>query len=403
VLEQKQISGFFNRVRESDIFLALVLAVLVDLGLHLGYIAFSKTAAQLGFDMPYRSRIWYATQDLFRQQKTADLILLGASDMTCALYGAEATFLKSPQSELLNHHSRYLEDRLKTMNSPFKTTFCLAIPGEMPSDAYLIASTLLSNKQKPRAIFYAVTPRDFCDATFGDPSSTDIFKVMSKLGGTRELELSSRSSFWDTLSYNFSVLSAVYGHKWELMSLQHHLMHAVLSSSLHDSFDSISAPIPIRKMVALELPEDFGPFEVVDIPYDPKNPLFISNVDEYRSRYRHFNRKTFNQQMNFFAKLCGFCRTEGIELVVGNSPLTAENRALIDNNIYDFYISTTEATARKYGHKFVNFDDKRIFRHNDFFDTLHLNGKGGEKLLQEIAATISQQSSLGSSNRIPQN
>lgn len=142
-----------KEIYKSDILFALLLVVLADLCVRISFAPQNHLATKLSFDVPYRSRIWWATCDYLKQDKVVDVLLLGASDMTCALYGGEATSLRTPQSELLKHHSEYLEKRLELLNSQYIRTFSLAIPGEMPSDAYFLVNTLLSGKLKPKAIF----------------------------------------------------------------------------------------------------------------------------------------------------------------------------------------------------------------------------------------------------------
>lgn len=387
---------FLKAMRRSDAVMIGVVFLIVDLMFRT---IISVGAPSIRFDEPYRSRIWWAVQDLNTQPHTADLILLGASDMVCAMYGAEATLLKTSVSQLLSHRSQYLEQRLKESNAPCKTVFSLAIPGEMPCDAYFLIKTLFAEKPKPKAIFFSVTVRDFCDATFGDPSTTDIFKVMSKLGGTKEYELPCRSVFWDRVDYQFGQILAVHGHKWELMSWQHHIVQTLLSKLIPQDFNNISTTKEIRKMSLRDLPEDFGPLEVCTDPFDPKNATFKNNLDEYVARYGHFKQATFTQQLDFFRKLCEFCRADGITLIVANTPVTSENRALIPKQVYDLYFTKVSETVKNSGGIFVDFDKAELFNHDDFFDTIHVNGRGGQKFMDQIALTLAANSRLASSNK----
>jgi hypothetical protein len=380
-------------VAKSNIVVALLIVALFDLGLRFVLPQKSFAIATPSFDTPYRSRIWYATKDFLAQPRSSDVVLLGASDMTCALYGAEATYLKSPQSELKKHYSQFLQDRLASYGSPYKSTFCFAIPGEMPSDAYFLASTLLPVRY-PRAIVFSVTPRDFCDGTFNDASSTEIFKLMSKLGGTKDFDISLRSSLWDLLDYELSVLSAVYGAKQELVSRQHHLTQKLIAVFSPDQFSTLRTTPQIRRLAYLQLPEDYAPSELNDDPYDPKLLPFKTNIAEYQSRYRQFKEKTFKEQLFFLERLCQFARAQGIEVLVVNSPITSENRALIPTPVYSRFISEIPNIVRKNGGRFVDLDKTGKFKHDDFYDTIHLNGKGGEKFLAQIALCLSQSSHL---------
>jgi hypothetical protein len=397
--DSKEPDTISRAIRKSDFFLALLAVLVLDALFRFGANWTEHNSFSLGFDEPYRSRIWWAMKDLTSQSKTADLLLMGASDMTCAFYGAEATYLQSPQSQILKHNSEYLESRLAKLDSPFRTSFCLGIPGEMPSDAYFLASAILANKRKPKAICLSIAPRDFYDATFGDPTSTDIYKVASKLGLGQSCEVPPRSSIWDEVEHQFQQTFSVYGHKWELMSCQHHATHALLSPLLKEDFQTIRTPQPIRKLALIELPEDYGPGEVMELPFDPKHPIWVNNIAEYQSRYRQFKMRTFTQQLAYLKKLGQLCRSEGVGFLVVNSPLTNENRAMIEKSAYDLYMTEIPKTVRASGGIFVNFDTLSAFEHNDFFDSIHLNGKGGQKFLDQIAIALSKSSELAASTR----
>jgi hypothetical protein len=372
--------------------LALLLFAACDFGSRL---IFKQRTDTITYGEPYRSRIWWAARDYMAQNKTPDVVLFGASDMTCAVYRAEATMLNKPEHELSNHNSEFMKWQFASLNCPYTSAFCMGIPGEMPSDAYFIAKTLLTKQSKPKAIYLSVTPRSLYDATFGDPSSTDIFKLMSKLGGVEEYELSTRSSLWDKLDFLLSRASNVYAHKWDLVTLQHNFVHDVNKVAFNQHFDIVQTPITIRKASLLELPEDYTPEEVTDFPYDPKTAVFENNLPEYKARYKQFREKTLNQQLAFLKKLCELCKNEGILLVVGNSPVTNENRALIPKPVYDHYLSEASHVVRENGGMFENLDTAE-FEHDDFFDSIHLNGKGGQKYLKQIAAVLSQSSTVAS-------
>jgi len=403
MIDLKLILSFLRRTYKSDISCGVAIFILVDLIFRVGFSWNQNRSFQLAFDVPYRSHIWWATKDFLSQPKAQDIILLGASDMAQAVHGADAVFLNSSQDEVLKHRSEYLERRLENLNSQYKGVFCLAVPGEMPSDSYFTTRTLLSGSRKPKVIVLSIAPRSLCDATFGDPASSDVYKIMNKLGGTHDFESSCRSSLWDKLDYQVQQLFSIYGHKRELISWQHNLTQAVLSQLFHEDFSNIHTPVHIRKLALLELPEDYARSELVSMPFDPKHALFISNLAEYQSRYRRLKMSTFRQQLDFLKRLSELCRSEGISLVVINSPLTAENRQLIVPQVYALYLAQASQAVRSYGGTFVNLDLPEIFKHEDFMDSIHLNGRGGLKFLDHIALVLSTSSQVATSNHLQAN
>jgi hypothetical protein len=374
--------------------LALLLIVMVDLLFRIGLSLNEKTQTGLAFDSPYRSRAWWTTRDFLLQNKAPDVILLGASDINTALYTAEATFFKTPQSQLLKHKSEYLEAKLKQLDSPYKTTFCLALGGEMPSDSYLLLNTLLSDDKMPKVILLAVTPRSFYDATFGDPSRTAVFKTMAKLGGTRDFEMSCRSSIVDVADYVSRQAIALYGHKWEITSWQQRIGQSVLERLLDQNFVNVTTPESIRKIAEQDLPEDFGPNESMMLPYDEQHPIFIDNLQHYQAYYKKVKRGMLAQQVSFYQRLCEFCSNHGIKLYVCNSPVTNENRHLIPADIRAYYLSYIGGIARRYGGTFIDLDNQEVFKKSDFYDSVHLNGIGGQKYFDQVALILSNRSSL---------
>lgn len=397
MLDLKQMVSPLKGLWKSDIVLVVACFFLLDLIVRVGFSIGQQQPLQLAFDAPYRSRIWYATKDFLNHKNTPDVVLLGASDMTCAIYGAEATFLNATQYQLIKHESECLNRKLAALGSSYKSSFCFGIPGEMPCDAYFIVNTLLPHREMPKAIVFSISPRDFCDATFGDLSATDIYKLMSKLGGIGNMELSCRRSIWDKLDYGITKAISICGHKWEFASWQHHATESLISKLFGVDFEDVRMSPEIRRAALIALPEDFSARELCEFPYDPKHPMFLNNVAEYRSRYRQFKKRIFDQQLDFFRKTCELCQRNGINLVVINSPLTSENRAMIPPQMYDFYLAQTTQTVRSMGGTYVDMNKPGLFEHDDFFDSIHLNGKGGVKFVDQIARALSEGSRLASS------
>lgn len=378
--------------KKSDAVLALVLILAVDLIFRIGFA--SQANKELSFEAPYRSRAWWLAKDFLSQQKAPDLIFLGASDINTAFFAAEARYLKTPQSQLLKHRSEYLEAKLRDKNSAYQSTFCLALGGEMPSDSYLLIKTLLTQQKLPRAIFLAVTPRSFYDATFGDPSRTSVFKTMAKLGGAGEFELACRSSVIDKADYFFRQAFALYGHKWEITSWQQSITQSLLKPLLRQDFANVASPDSIRNISNQDLPEDLGPNEQFMQPDDEKHPVFYNNIDHYKAYYRKVDRGMLPLQVSFFEKICQFCQEHGVKLIVCNSPVTAENRSLIPDQIRMQYLAHVGETVKNHGGIFIDMDKEGSFEKSDFYDSVHLNGKGGQKYFDRVAKIVADSENL---------
>src|ERR1039457_4218749 len=102
----------------SDVILGALVFLLIDLIFRISIS--SGKESTLGFDAPYRSRPFWTAKAFQERKETPDLLLLGASDMTCAFYGAEARYLNQPVLQLVEHESQYLQKKLKEYDTPYK-------------------------------------------------------------------------------------------------------------------------------------------------------------------------------------------------------------------------------------------------------------------------------------------
>src|SRR5438105_4353098 len=111
MIDFERIGKRIRTAGKSDIFFAVALFILIDLAfrarfswdwdLAAGRIpAFRKPDLNLTFDMPYRSRAYWAIKDLLQHKEVPDLILFGASDVATALTRSEATFLNRRTDEM---------------------------------------------------------------------------------------------------------------------------------------------------------------------------------------------------------------------------------------------------------------------------------------------------------------
>jgi len=100
-------------------------------------------------------KAWKATP------QAPNICFLGSSLVQCALKNSDPTFL----SHVLTHD-----------DAP---SFSWALGGENASDAYMIASTMMSGAKKPRLVIYGIAPRDLLDNNVKSPVSTDIFRYLS--------------------------------------------------------------------------------------------------------------------------------------------------------------------------------------------------------------------------------
>ena len=84
--------------------------------------------------------------------------MLGSSLVTAPVMQAEAIYLNRPIERMFHRSPRFLESCLSGELACPVHVFCLAVGGEMVSDAYLVAKQILAKDDKPCAIVYGIGP-----------------------------------------------------------------------------------------------------------------------------------------------------------------------------------------------------------------------------------------------------
>lgn len=336
--------------------------------------------------------VWWAVDDFRHQKKCPDIVLIGSSLMMHVLHGGDAEYLQLPQNEVYHHRSAMLEDLLRKRTGLQLSSFAFALAGQMASDAYVLSTTLFSEKSKPKAIIYGVAPRDFMDNTLGSPASTEIFRFMSKLGGARDIGINARTGLWEKVEYAIENLSSIYDHRNYFVYLQQRYAKSLLRMIGYKPSDEIHTPFALRRLALRDLPEDIGSNERIALPgLDAK---YTDNSDEYRKRYQPFKQREFMTQLSYLEKMLSFCDQQGIELVLVNMPLTEDNLKLMPAGAYDLYKRSLTEIASKYHSQFIDLQDSSKFDKSLYCDTAHMTGQGGVKFFNALAEKLTDGSKL---------
>src|ERR1051325_6717833 len=133
MIDLQRIVKSIKQAPASAALLSFALFILIDFVVRVSFSHPFDQRLQLTFDTPYRSRAYWAIKDFLQQKNAPDVLLLGPSDVAAALTRSEATYLNCRVEEMTTHRSKYLEKKLQEIDSPYKSTSSLAIPGEMPS------------------------------------------------------------------------------------------------------------------------------------------------------------------------------------------------------------------------------------------------------------------------------
>lgn len=344
------------------------------------------------FASPNRSMVWWTVDDFRKQAKTPEVVLLGSSLLMHALHGGDAEYLKLPQNEVYHHKPAMLEDLLRKKTGEHVDSFAFALAGQMASDAYVLSSTLFKGEHKPKLIVYSIAPRDLMDNTLGSPASTEIFRFMSKLGGTEDIAWQARSGLWEQVEFLTENASSLYNHRNYFVYLQHRYAKSLLKVIGYKPTDEVHTPFALRRLALLELPEDIGSNERIALPNLDAN--YTDNSDEYRRRYQPFKQKPYLAQLAYLEKFLNYCQKEDIDVVFVNMPLTQDNINLMPPGAYDLYKKNVTDLAAKYNKQFVDMQDTSTFDKSLYCDTAHMTGKGGIKFFNILADKLTHGSSL---------
>lgn len=335
---------------------------------------------------PIRSLIWWTTKGYLAEPQAPDIVLLGSSLMMTAHHAGDATKLNEIVNEVKHFHSSCMEDYLAQKSGQKPSAFSFAIAGQMASDAYLIARSLLVGDKQPKVIVYGIAPRDLIDNTLSSPASTETFKYLDRFSDFSDIALSARTSANEFMQYGLEKAIYSMSHRPDLVCLQHKFAYS-LAPFGKDAYtqSEIKTPFMLRQIARMDVPDDNGSNELRIGPYGREAEPFRDNTAEYRHRYAYIKQKTYKSQLSYLNKLMSLCKKQGIQLVMVNMPLTPGNVSLMPAGFYEQYKNTVAAMARENGARFLDMNKADAFEQKHFADTVHLNGLGGVQFFKLLS------------------
>ncbi len=341
-------------------------------------------------DFPYLSWTGWRIKNFLQFPGSPDIVLLGSSLMLVPVAGVEADFMGEKLDGADHHRSRYFEHALQERSQRSARTFDFSLPGEMPSDAYLITDFLLKGVKCPKVIVYGLGPRDFMDNLLPSPAATDPFRNLARFGDVSPISARAMPDWFDRINFELGKLFYLYGRKSDVAKRVDAL--AVRSVAQLVPVPADVAPLSIdarRSLMPFYLPEQLCRGEAFFRPTTAKERTqFFDNLWEYRNRYRRVKWDTFVGQLEFLADTLELARSRGVHVVLVAMPITDLNRSLIQDYAFNAYMRSIRTIARAKDASFVNLYRSTAFSRSDFGDTVHLHSGGGKKLLDLISAEL---------------
>ena len=368
-------------------------------------LAFSMLAAGAGYlqfasakpeDFPFLSWTAWTIKDFLEQKKAPELVFLGSSLMLVPLDGIDADYLNRRVDGSQHHHSAYFEDELKRKSGVSTKTFTFALPGEMPSDAFLIVNNLLKGDKKPEVIVYGVGPRDFLDNMLPSPASTDPYRFISRFGDVTPFATRLMTDWQERLDFALGKACYFYGKRVDIANNANKLASKIMDKTL---------PVPVGERAATfderrQLMPDYHPTEILkgQAWFRPmtgeQQGNFVDNLDEYRKRYKKMKWETYNSQMKFFRDTIETAQARGIKVVVVTMPITELNRSLLSDQAWNAYRNGVVSLAQEKGCTLVDFSKSAEFSQKDFGDTVHLHSAGGKRLFDLLTDRLAVDQSV---------
>ncbi|HEY9719210.1 MAG TPA: hypothetical protein V6C69_17170 [Trichormus sp.] len=320
----------------------------------------------------------------------ANVVLLGSSLISAALSECDATFVaKAPLDLCFYRDSAYLDQQLRhRFNHQFKT-LNLSAPGQIPSDAYLTMKAALLDGITPSVVIYALAPRDFIDHTLKDPCDTEAFHYLSRVVNIDECANDIFRDPFARLNWRLSQAVYLYDQAMPLTMAAggagEQMLHNLLALTVGDQAQTLMLNRVCPALLPQYQPFDMEPRTKLATALRQRGP-FLDNLQDYKDRYRCPNEGAYQIQMRFLQRLIGLCQSNDIEVILVNMPITPENSQLLQRSWGDKYRTDVARLCSLHHMAWLDQCQFDQYAHDDFRDSVHLNGFGGKKFVERLVS-----------------
>jgi hypothetical protein len=344
------------------------------------------------------------------------VVFIGSSLIIAPLWSTDVKHGYFFKDCMLHHQSQCFEELLKKdgISAPVVS---LATAGQFVSDTYLIidkffaanqisnqvsnparnrtnnlASNPLSNPAnnlasnggqsdgcRPLALIYGVAPRDFMDDTTGGLALTSVFDELVEASDLPKVGQLFFSTFDERADFLLNRSVYLYRKRGRYQNKFKDGFEKTVARAMHDR--SLLAKINSGSTAANDPLAGF-------LLGGNRNDIWTKSIDEYSRRYKFFNQQQFEKQKECFKAVVALCQAKGIKLYVVAMPITDDNRKLMPKELYSSYIDCLTSTTKAAGVPFLDLQKSGQYKNDDFYDTVHLNGSGGERFLAAMSDLV---------------
>ena len=358
----------------------------------------------------------HRTRDFMAGAQAPDAVLFGSSLMMIPTACRDADYLNVTIDPVVHPYSQYMQAKIAEKTGMQLKCFNFALPGGMISDHYMIVSSLFSNERKPKLAIFGLSLRDFIDSGVECAAATPAYHYFSRFKSESEIDSLlplSMPSIFNRGQYLADKYIYLLGKRLQIQVMAGDAISSAVTdlldysrrrnsgsdgavatsnaSSSANSKDSagnssgtkpdsnpdaaLSGTEVTEGMVALQ-PNAFYPWQ--------------DNSREYKKRFKGANDSMFKIQTEYFKRMLSQLKTEGVEVLFVNMPLTPANMALMPHGSYDKYMALLKQTAAEQGCGLLDLNDGKTFVASNFKDPVHMNGSGGKILIDQIAENLNK-------------
>ncbi len=336
----------------------------------------------------YGTWSWWAAHGYFGEKKDPDVVMMGSSLINSACWSADAVTMYKDVDCVLHRHVWTLEKFLKEKMPALKPAVInVAVQGATACDYYMMSRGLMSGSRKPKLLVLGIAPRDFIDNKIKNMGDTEPFMFHQRY-----------VDFDKTVAraYSNPFTRAMGELEWKIQRMPLRRLHAAVASHFTDNEGAektkrLEAGDELRCALSTSSLRIF-PGDIIVPKVIPEG--YHDNTAEYASRYKNPHPKQFDTQLFFFEELLKTMKAQNVEVLVVNMPTMKSNRDLLPMPFWNNYKAQLRDVCARQGAQYLFLSDSSDFVQKDFVDTVHLNFRGGAKVLKKIAEVIASRPEL---------
>ncbi len=232
---------------------------------------------------------------------------------------------------------------------------------------------------QPLALIYGVAPRDFMDDTTGGLALSSVFDELVEATDLPKISQLFFSSFGERADFVLNRTVYMYRKRGRYQNKFQESFEKTVARTMHDQ--SLASKNGTQPGGANDPLAGF-------LMGGNRNDIWTKSINEYSRRYKFFNKEQFDKQKECFKAVVALCQKKGIKLYVVAMPVTEDNLKLMPNSLYSSYLDCLTSTTAAGGVPFIDLQKSGQYHNDDFYDTVHLNGIGGERFLAAMSDLV---------------